>query len=201
MSLYSPVSFTHSTPHPQIWATSQGQHTDFTLALSTICKPLSKVKANTRKVPNTQISNANPQGSSAITKQGVSATYPHPRGWCPNHHGPGSLPPFIRNTGGSGWVWGKRYSPEVVVVGMEHAPQSSGHSPRLMDFKKHLGNPTQTQGLNFEWSSAEPGIELLWFLQVPSNLGYSLFIQLYIIKHKAKAPHPKSFSKLLLSSF
>jgi len=49
----------------------------------------------------------------------------------------------------------------LVVVGMEHAPQSSGHSPRLMDFKKHLGNPTQTQGLNVEWSSAEPGIELL----------------------------------------
>lgn len=50
---------------------------------------------------------------------------------------------------------------EKGIGGGGHGTCSPKHWAQPMDFKEHLGNPTQTQGLNVEWSSAEPGIELL----------------------------------------
>ena len=52
--------------------------------------------------------------------------------------------------GGSCWVLGKGSSPYGVQA-LERAPQVSGHSPRLPEFKKHLdyGKHSQKYGLIF----------------------------------------------------
>ena len=59
---------------------------------------------------------------------------------------------------GGGWGLGKDSSPESGQA-LEQAAQGSGHSPKLPEFKKHLGSGLK-YSLNFGWSYVEPGAGL-----------------------------------------